>query len=262
MHIDLFQIDAFTHKPFAGNPAAVCPLEEPLPDETLQAIANENNLSETAFLLRERDAYRLRWFTPTVEVDLCGHATLASAHVLWEEGLIPKEKTAVFHTRSGELRARLLGGWIELDFPALNTRPAIAPDQLAAGLGAKIAAFADSSLYFVAEIKDPKTLRALKPDFGILSSFKPVVATSRAEPDSGYDFLSRMFGPSAGINEDPVTGSAHCVLSTYWAAKLGKHEFVAYQASARGGEMKVRLEGDRVKLAGKAVTVMKGKLML
>ncbi|GAB4137850.1 MAG: PhzF family phenazine biosynthesis protein [Cyanobacteria bacterium J069] len=263
MKFSITQVDAFTPVPFAGNPAAVCVLPAPQPDEWMQAVAREMNLSETAFLLPEADGYRLRWFTPAVEVALCGHATLASAHVLWTEGHLPTGAIARFYTLSGLLTATQQGDWIELDFPAKPNTPIAAPDHLLEALGAKAIAISKNQFDYLVEVATAAEVRQLSPDFTRLRTLpvRGVIVTSRGDADSEYDFISRFFAPGSGIDEDPVTGSAHCALAPYWCDRLDKSEFLAYQASARGGVVKVRLEGDRVFLGGQAVTVLRGELI-
>ncbi len=261
MALKLFQVDAFTDKAFAGNPAAVCILTEPRDEAWMQKMAQEMNLSETAFLRKQADGYDLRWFTPTVEVALCGHATLASAHVLWETGLLASEEEARFHTKSGLLTARRKGGWIELNFPATRDEPAAAPPRLEEALGVKPLYVGKSRFDYLLELDSEETVRNLKPDFGLLRTLhvRGVMVTSRAT-SQGYDFVSRFFAPGSGIDEDPVTGSAHCCLTPFWSKRLGKTELVAYQASRRGGTIRVRVSGDRVYLSGQAVTVLRGEL--
>ena len=226
----------------------------------MQSVAREMNLSETAFLARQADGYQLRWFTPAVEVDLCGHATLASAHALWEEGRLRPDEQARFHTRSGLLTAQRKGDWIEMDFPAKPEEPVPAPDGLIEALGASPKYVGKNAFDYIVELDSEDTLRRLRPDFTLLEKIpvRGVIVTSRA---ADYDFVSRFFAPASGINEDPVTGSAHCCLGPFWRARLNKTEFVAYQASARGGVVRVRLEGDRVLLGGQAVTVLRGELL-
>ncbi|MFB3825905.1 MAG: PhzF family phenazine biosynthesis protein [Bryobacteraceae bacterium] len=260
--LPIIQVDAFTSRPYRGNPAAVCVLTEPRPDGWMRDVAAEMNLSETAFLVPEGDGYRLRWMTPAVEVDLCGHATLAGAHVLWEDGHLAAGAPARFYTRSGPLSAEKHGEWIEMDFPATPGEPAAAPEGLARALGVKPVNAARSRFDILVEIESPEQLRSLRPDFTALAreDARGIIVTSRSD-DAGYDFLSRFFAPAVGINEDPVTGSAHCCLAPYWAARLGKAEMIAYQASARGGVVRVRTAGDRVRLAGQAVTVLRGELL-
>jgi len=262
MSMPIYQVDAFTDKPFAGNPAGVCLLGEERPDAWLQAVAREMNLSETAFLQPEGDGYRLRWFTPAVEVALCGHATLASAHVLWTEGRAGRDEPLRFHTRSGLLGARLEGNWIELDFPARPERPIDPPPGLAEALGVSpvyVGLNVDDLLVLVAKAA---TVRHLQPDIPALARLEArgIVVTAPGD-EAGIDFVSRFFAPAVGVPEDPVTGSAHCCLGPFWRARLGRDELVGYQASARGGVVKVKVCGDRVKLLGQAVTVLRGELL-
>jgi PhzF family phenazine biosynthesis protein len=260
--LPLYQVDAFTDHAFAGNPAGVCLLSAPRDAAWMQQVAAEMNLSETAFLLPRADGYDLRWFTPTVEVDLCGHATLASAHVLWETGTLPPEQTASFHTRSGVLTCVQKEGRIEMDFPA--TRPTESPtlDGLAAALGVKPRWVGRTRFDCFAELESEAAVRALKPDFARIGALggRGFIVTAKATT-AGYDFVSRFFAPAAGVNEDPVTGSAHCCLAPYWAEQLGKDELIGYQASPRGGVVGVRVVGDRVRLSGNAVTVFRGELL-
>jgi PhzF family phenazine biosynthesis protein len=262
MGITVVQVDAFTDRPFAGNPAAICLLTEEREDQWMQAVAAEMNLSETAFLLEQDDGYRLRWFTPKIEVDLCGHATLASAHVLWSEGRVPLGEEIRFHTNSGLLKACRHGDLIELDFPS-ESEYQIAPlPGLLESLGVPARYVGKNRFDFLVELASEEELRGMAPDFAQLGRIevRGVIVTSRsASPD--YDFVSRFFAPWAGIDEDPVTGSAHCCLGPYWQQQLGKSEMTAFQASARGGVVQVRILGDRVMLGGRAVTVMKGELL-
>jgi len=255
------QIDAFADRPFIGNPAAVCLLPTWREDHWLQAVAAEMNLSETAFLVREGDGYRLRWFTPMVEVDLCGHATLASAHFLWEARHLRPDEAARFHTRSGLLTAQRAGNWIELDFPALATEKAPAPAGLVEALGAEPSFVGKSRFDYLLEFHSEEIVRSLRPNFSSLATLgvRGVIVTARGT--SPYDFISRFFAPGAGINEDPVTGSAHCVLGPHWRKRLDKETFLAYQASPRGGVIQVRVAADRVFLGGQAVTVLRGELL-
>lgn len=257
----IVQVDAFTDKPFGGNPAAICVLQEPRDEQWMALVAREMNLSETAYLSPQDDGYSLRWFTPTVEVDLCGHATLASAHVLWAEGYLDAGKQARFYTRSGLLTADRRGAWIELDFPTRPQEPCAAPEALAAALGVTPVYVGRNKLDYLVEVESEEALRGIQPDFGLLRTvgLRGVVVTSRAA-SSPYDFVSRYFAPGSGIDEDPVTGSTHCCLGPYWGERLGKSEFLAYQASARGGVLRVRVEGPRVKIGGQAVTVLRGEL--
>jgi PhzF family phenazine biosynthesis protein len=263
MPIRIVQVDAFTNRPFAGNPAAVCVLSEPKPEQWLRDVAREMNLSETAFLTRRNGGFDLRWLTPTVEVDLCGHATVAAAHVLWEDGHLPEGQQARFQTRSGLLTADRRGDWIELDFPAKIAEPADAPPELLCSLAVEKAAFVGRNAFdYLVEIDSEQTLRALSPDHSSLRKIpvRGVIVTARSS-DPAFDFVSRFFAPGSGVDEDPVTGSAHTALGPYWSQKLGKREFTAFQASARGGVVRVTLQGDRVLLGGQAVTVMTAELL-
>lgn len=260
--MNLYQIDAFTAEPFRGNPAAVCILDKVRTAEWMQRVAAEMNLSETAFLLRRDDGFALRWFTPTIEVDLCGHATLASAHALWHH---ERESDALlrFHTKSGELTAARDGEWIELDFPVKPEERSDAPAELLESLGVANPVYVGRNKFdYIVEVESEETLRALAPDHARLRHIpvRGVMVTSRSA-NNDYDFVSRFFAPGSGVAEDPVTGSSHCCLAPYWASRLGKNEMVAYQASARGGVVRVRLEGDRVKLGGRAVTIFSGELL-
>jgi PhzF family phenazine biosynthesis protein len=262
MPVTVIHVDAFTNKPFAGNPAAVCVLPAPREEEWMQAVASEMNLSETAFLHKEGEGYRLRWFTPALEIELCGHATLASAHVLWERGSKPEGEMIRFFTRSGELTAKKEGDWIELDFPAEPEEPTKAPPSLVEALGVKPLYTGKNRFDYLLEVDSEKTLRRLQPDFMLLGKVhtRGIVVTSRSHsPD--YDFVSRFFAPAAGINEDHVTGSAHCCLGPFWGKRFGKQELLGYQASARGGLVRVRLGEKRVYLGGQAVTVLRGELL-
>lgn len=258
----IIQVDAFTDTPFKGNPAGVCLLTRPVSSEWMQQVAAEMNLSETAFLVLEKDKFNLRWFTPTVEVDLCGHATLASAHVLWEDGVVPPDKGLCFMTRSGELRARYADEWIELDFPSKPATAAEAPQGLLEALGVQPVFIGRSAFDYLVEVASEGIVRSITPNFDLLRrlSVRGVIVTARSSSAS-FDFVSRFFAPAAGVNEDPVTGSAHCTLGPYWQDKLKQSEFHAYQASRRGGVVKVRVENDRVFLSGKAVTILRGQLM-
>jgi PhzF family phenazine biosynthesis protein len=238
-------------------------LREPRPDQWLRDVAREMNLSETAFLVPQDGGYNLRWLTPAVEVDLCGHATVASAHVLWEDGHLPQGVQAKFYTRSGLLTADRAGDWIELNFPAKLAAPAEPPAELLPSLGIRQARFVGRNAFdYLVEIESADELRALSPDHGTLRRIpvRGVIVTAKSTV-GGYDFISRFFAPGSGIDEDPVTGSAHTALGPYWAELLGKREMTAYQASARGGVVRVRLEGDRVILGGQAVTVMTAELL-
>lgn len=262
--LPILQVDAFSDRPFGGNPAAVCVLQEPKSEAWMMALAAEMNLSETAFAIHKEDGYHLRWFTPTMEVDLCGHATLATAHVLWTEGYLAINQAIAFHSRSGLLKARFCDDWIELDFPAAPTQPQSAPEGLAVALGSEQLLQTEYSAdfdYWLVELDSETTLRQLQPLWTRLKRLISggLIVTSPSD-DPAYDFVSRFFAPAMGIAEDPVTGSAHCCLGPYWAQRLGKASLTGYQASSRGGVVKVTLQGDRCCLAGQAVTVFKGEL--
>jgi PhzF family phenazine biosynthesis protein len=261
MEITIYQVDSFTNKPFHGNPAGVCLIDSPKPDDWMQSVALEMNLSETAFPLRERDGYRLRWFTPKVEVDLCGHATLATAHILWETGEDAPERVLRFYTRSGLLTAQRREDWIDLNFPAAPVEPAPIPQDLIEGLGITPQLVGKDGEDYLVEVENESMLMALQPDFERLKKVasRGVIVTCRSS-SRDYDFVSRFFAPRVGINEDPVTGSAHCALAPYWGKKLEKDSMRAYQASQRGGEVRVRVDGERVTISGQAVTVIQGTL--
>ncbi len=257
----IFTVDAFTSEPFAGNPAAVCLVAQPRPDAWMQRLAAEMNLAETAFLTRAADGYELRWFTPEVEVDLCGHATLASAHILWETGALSPRERARFHTRSGPLAAERAGEWIELDFPATPAAPSGDVDVLEQALGVRPLYVGKSCFDYLVEVESEATVRRLQPDLARLKALpaRGTIVTSRAD-GAAYDVVSRFFAPAVGIDEDPVTGSAHCCLAPFWAGRLSRSRFTGYQASRRGGTVRVELRGERVTLGGQAVTVLRGEL--
>ena len=256
------QVDAFASRPFTGNPAAVCVLPAPRDERWMQDVAREMNLAETAFLHPEDDGYRLRWFTPAAEVALCGHATLASAHVLWEDGHLPPGEPARFHTRSGVLTAERRDDWIELDFPATPAEPTAPPPVLVAALGASPRWVGRTRFDYLVELASEEAVRTLAPDLAELAALdaRGVIVTSRGA-SAAYDFVSRFFAPGIGVPEDPVTGSAHCALAPFWAARLGKTAMTGFQASARGGVVRVRWAGERVVLGGQAVTVLRGELL-
>ena len=263
MPLTITQVDAFTGEPFGGNPAAVCLLPAPADASWMQRVAREMNLSETAFLVRRDDGtFDLRWFTPSVEVDLCGHATLASAHVLWERHHLAPDAPAVFRTRSGRLSAVLRGAGIEMDFPAEPDEPGAVPDGLADALGAEPTYVGRNRFDYLVEVDAETAVRRLAPDFRRLGEIdaRGVIVTARAESD-GFDFVSRFFAPRTGIDEDPVTGSAHCCLGPYWRRRLDRDTFTAWQASERGGLVRVVVRGHRVMLSGQAVTVLRGELL-
>ena len=257
----IVQVDAFADRPFTGNPAAVCVMDAPRDEEWMQKVAMEMNLSETAFLHPQDGGYHLRWFTPALEVALCGHATLASAHVLWETRTLAPGDEARFHTKSGLLTCRRDGEWTWMDFPAKPPQPSEPIPGLAEALGVAPVYVGRSHYDVLVEVASEDEVRGVEPDIRALRGVQArgVIVTARAAGD-GYDFVSRFFAPNAGVDEDPVTGSAHCVLAPYWAGKLGPDELTGYQASRRGGTVRVRAAGDRVLLGGKAVTVLRGEL--
>lgn len=255
------QVDAFANKPFHGNPAAVCVLKRPQDEDWMQQVAAEMNLSETAFLVTENDGFNLRWFTPTVEVPLCGHATLASAHVLWSEGHLDTNQAANFYTKSGLLIAKRKGDWIELDFPVNYSEIIEPPTSLQEILGVNYKSVSLNSLGYLVEVESAQVVKEMQPNFQQMKTLDIANVIVTSIGDGEYDFVSRFFAPGLGINEDPVTGAAHCCLAPFWRERLNKDEFLAYQASSRGGVVKVYYPGeDRVFLAGQAITVMRGEL--
>ena len=259
---ELWIVDAFADAPFSGNPAAVCMLPGHRPDSWHQALATEMNQAETAFLSRKEGDWGLRWFTPQVEVDLCGHATLASAHFLWESGRLQRTTTARFHTRSGILTAESDGAWIVLDFPKTAPSPAPLPPGIAEALGCKPVWTGRTPFDLFVRLDDAETVRKLAPDLVKLASadVRGIIVTAKGD-GRGADFVSRFFAPRVGVPEDPVTGSAHCALSPYWAEELGRAVLTGHQASARGGTVRVETKGERVLLGGKARTVVRGELV-
>lgn len=263
MKIPVYQVDAFTNRAFSGNPAAVCVLPEQKDEQWMQNVAKEMNLSETAFLLRQGEDYSLRWFTPTVEEELCGHATLASAHVLFETGCLKSGETAKFHTRSGLLTAKLDGNWIELNFPSEPDKETTAPAEILDALKVEPKYVGKNRLDYIVEVESEEIVVGLKPDFDLLAKLntRGFIVTSAAK-NKEYDFVSRFFAPHDGILEDPVTGSAHCCLGPFWQRRTGKSEFTAYQASERGGILKVKVDAGRVYLKGQAITVFKGEMLV
>jgi PhzF family phenazine biosynthesis protein len=262
-------VDAFTARPYGGNPAGICVLSASAPDAWMQSVAIEMNHAETAFLIRDADGYNLRWFTPGGEVDLCGHATLASAHFLWESGQLGPDEQARFSTRSGLLTADRMTidaePWIELDFPAEPAKQIDPPAGLASMLGAEPVWVGKNRMDYLVELKDDATVRALVPDLKAVAALSSAenargIIVTAAASDGPADVVSRCFYPRLRIDEDPVTGSAHCAIAPYWSSRLNKPELIAYQASARGGWLRLRLAGDRVKLRGQAVTTLRGEL--
>ena len=267
MSVPLYIVDAFTDRPFRGNPAAVCWLEEPRPAEWMQAVAAELNLSETAFLGPHPEGVSLRWFTPEVEVPLCGHATLASAHVLWETGRAAPDETIRFQSRTRELCARRVDRWIELDFPAFDSEAAEPTPALISALGVtpvescRLPSDAMAEPNWILRLANEEAVRAARPDFAAMRAAGPDAVLITAESEaSGTDMVSRYFAPSAGIDEDPVTGFAHCCLAPFWGERLGRHELVGFQASRRGGRVRVVWEGERARLQGEAVAIVEGAL--
>jgi PhzF family phenazine biosynthesis protein len=259
--LPIFHIDSFTELPFQGNPAGVCILDNAMNADWMQRIATEMNLSETAFPLKSGDHFALRWFTPAIEVDLCGHATLAAAHALWSEDLADSNQPIHFETRSGRLSAARTNSWIDLDFPSTRPVPAAPPEGLFESLGLRSGSVWKSRFDYLVVVDDEETVRSLTPDFNQLSSIgdRGVIVTSRSK-NFDFDFVSRFFAPAVGINEDPVTGSAHCCLAPYWSSELKKNQLIGFQASSRGGIVRTTVKGDRVILGGHAVTVFRGQL--
>ncbi len=269
MSAPFYQVDAFTTTPLTGNPAAVCLLPEPQEADWMQRVASEMNLSETAFLRSQKDgSYQLRWFTPTHEVDLCGHATLASAHVLWSEGIAPTEAPLHFDTTSGPLTAQREDGWIQMDFPADPVEPTDPPAALLDGLDDATPGEVNwSGRDYLVRLRSAEAVRTLRPDLATLETLddtRGIIVTATADTDDA-DFVSRFFAPRVGVPEDPVTGSAHCALGPYWAGRTGRTSLTGQQVSGRGGTVRVHLDApdaDRVTLAGHAVTVLRGRLDL
>lgn len=256
----IYQVDAFTEKPFMGNPAAVCILKNYPTEKWMQDVAGEMNLAETAFLVPMNDGYSLRWFTPNSEVDLCGHATLASAHILWERGYIRPDQEAKFYTKSGLLTAIIHEDWVQLNFPATLEEKIEGPAELTEALDIVPVYIGKNVFDYLIEVESEEIVRTISPDFTKLMKvpMRGVIVTAKS---AEYDFISRFFAPEVGIFEDPVTGSAHCCLGPYWKKRLKKDKFIAYQASERGGVLKVQVLGERVLISGKAVTVLEGDLL-
>ena len=261
MRAPITTVDAFTDRPFAGNPAGVCLLTEPAPEKWMQSVAAEMNLSEIAFLVPQTGGYQLRWFAPAMEIDLCGHATLASAHMLWETERLPRDQAARFHTKSGLLTAVRAGELIEMDFPALPVKPCDPPPDLLAALDVEAEHVGHNGKDFFVALNSEQAVRNTKPDFARLATL-PVrgIIVTAASDEPKFDFVSRFFCPAVGVNEDPATGSSHCSLGPYWGQKLGKTEVTGFQLSRRTGVIHVRCAGERVKLGGKAVTVVRGEI--
>jgi len=259
--VTIYQVDAFTDRPFTGNPAGVCILSEAADETWMQYVASEMNLSETAFIVTQGSVYNLRWFTPAVEVDLCGHATLASAHILWETGAVPAGSEIQFSSLSGILRARQDGEWIQLDFPVEAAHEVEPPGKLLTALNVKPLWVGKNRMDYMVELDSEAAVRSLKPNFTLLAEVpsRGVIVTSRAESSNG-DFVSRFFGPASGIDEDPVTGSAHCCLTPFWQERLGKKPLVARQVSKRGGLLRVSVAGARTNIAGREITVLRCEL--
>ncbi|MDZ7722973.1 MAG: PhzF family phenazine biosynthesis protein [candidate division KSB1 bacterium] len=261
MLMKIYQVDSFTTVPFRGNPAGVCLLQQPAEETWMRNVAAEMNLSETAFLVPRSDGYDLRWFTPALEVDLCGHATLASAHILYEEQIVSRDIPIRFFTKSGELTVVPKVSGLEMDFPAEPVSEIQTAPVLLRALGVTPVYSGQNRLDILLQLKSPQDVVDANPDFTALSEIpiRGVMITAEAlEPR--YDFVSRYFAPAEGIDEDPVTGSAHCALGPFWAEKLQKKELTGYQVSKRGGQVGVKVEGNRVKLSGQAVTVFQGEL--
>ena len=268
MSVRFTHVDAFTAEPFRGNPAAVVVLDAWPQAAWMQSVAAEMNLSATAFLVKESEgagaAFGLRWFTRVAELQLCGHGTLAGARVLWEDGLAPAAGPIAFHAQSGTLHASRTGDWIELDFPATPPEATAPPAGLAEALGVTPSWVGRSRFDLIAVLDDEAAVRGATPDHAALRRIdaRGVMLTAAASRGAGHDFVSRFFAPSLGIDEDPVTGSAHCCLAPYWAARLGRQELIGYQASARSGVVRVRVAGDRVRLAGQTAIVARGELLV
>ena len=262
MSVIIHVVDAFTAKPFSGNPAGVCMLQAPADERWMQRVAQEMNLSETAFIHPIAGGFALRWFTPAAEVDLCGHATLACAFALWETAVISRNQEARFLTRSGWLQCRDSSGWVEMDFPAKPCGRLIPPPELVQALGCIPEFVGNNGMDYLVEVPSAAVVRAMRPDLVAISRLpcRGVIVTARSD-SSEFDFVSRFFAPAVGVNEDPVTGSAHCALAPYWMGKLGKTDLVGFQASPRGGMVKARVGGDRVILSGRAVMMSRVELM-
>jgi PhzF family phenazine biosynthesis protein len=260
----IYQVDAFTTEPFKGNPAGVCILESDMPEEWMQNVAMEMNLSETAFVVPEKNNFRIRFFSPEAEIPLCGHATLSSSHILYETGIVPREEEITFLSKAGELVIRSEGTWVTMNFPAYGLNQIEIPDTLKKIIGVR-----PDELHKTAHgwtfvlLRNESEVRGLKPDFKMMkdSGFGDMIVTAPSD-DRNYDFCVRCFAPALGIDEDPVTGSAHCALVPFWAGKTGRSAFISHQVSKRGGVLKVALKGDRVEISGQAKTIIKGQLFV
>jgi len=261
MHFSL--LNTFTEQAFKGNPAAVCLLSEEKDHRWMQSVAKEINMPVTAFITGFKNEYHLRWFTPASEIPICGHGTLASSFFLWEKGYVDREKAIVYHTKSGVLKSRLVDGWVQLEFPCIHEEATVAPDLLMEALGVEPAYVGKSQLDYLVEVKSEDTVKNLKPKINLIAKLpvRGVIVTSRSN-STKYDFISRFFSPAQGLDEDYVTGSAHCCLGPYWKRKLKKSDLTAYQASERGGILKVKVLDDNVLLSGKAVTLFEGNLLV
>lgn len=258
----IYQVDAFTTDPFKGNPAGVCLLTEEPSASWMQAIAAEMNVSETVFVRRVKSDYSVRYFTPKVEVPLCGHATLSAAHVLWSEGIVPRGDRILFHAQEEDLSAEMEEGWICMDFPAFGVKPLQSSSGVAEALNSQLAGvYATESDWWLAELADEREVRELEPDMGRIREVGAQVVCVTARSETGEcDFVSRFFAPKLGVDEDPVTGAAHCMLGPFWQSRLDRAELVGHQVSSRGGVVRVRMAGQRVKILGQAVGIFKGTL--
>lgn len=259
--IRIYQVDSFTKEAFKGNPAGICILNTMPNEDWMKKVAREMNLSETAFVVKKDEHYDLRWFTPLVEINLCGHATLAAAHILWSEGYHQRDTDIEFHTKSGILKTKKDDTWIEMNFPLLNYDESETPKELIEALDLEPICTCKSNDNYLIEVASQEIVENLKPNFELLSKIDMhgVIVTSQSTGE--YDFVSRFFAPSVGVNEDPVTGSAHCVLANYWKDRLKKEKFKAYQLSFRGGEIGLKVDGERVKISGQAITIFKGEFI-
>lgn len=259
--MELSIINTFTEQAFKGNPAAVCFLSDEKESSWMQTVAKELNLPTTAFIWFINDEYHLRWFTPSVEIPICGHGTLASAYFLWEKRYVDKARSIPFHTKSGVIKAQLIDGWIQLQFPAIIEQNVVAPELLIKALGVEPVYVGKSRLDYLVEVESEEIVRNLKPNIDLIAQLpvRGVIVTSHSNANE-FDFVSRFFSPAQGIIEDYVNGSSHCCLGPYWKNKLHKTDFTAYQASERGGIIKIKVLGDEIFLSGKSITIFEGKL--